>query len=78
MCVRTLLCVQANSVIAAGGACELLLYELGEGADAAANTAAFKAKADKFDALIVRINPGQLSQGTPAGTQKRFDGAARP
>merc|ERR1719238_1535154 len=29
----------ANSVIAAGGACDLLLYELGEGADAATNTA---------------------------------------
>ena len=27
----------------------------------------------KYDALIVRINPGQLSQGTPDGTQKRFD-----
>ena len=27
LCVRTLLCVQANSVIAAGGACELLLAD---------------------------------------------------
>ena len=26
-----------------------------------------------YNALIVRINPGQLSQGTPEGTQKRFD-----
>merc|ERR1719375_257171 len=63
----------ANSVIAAGGACDLLLYELGEGADAAANTAAFKAKSDAYDALIVRINPGQLSQGTPDGSQAMFD-----
>ena len=28
---------------------------------------------ENFDALIVRINPGQLSQGTPEGTQKKFD-----
>merc|ERR1719375_1468190 len=63
----------ANSVIAAGGACDLLLYELGEGADAATNTATFKAKADGYDALIVRINPGQLSQGTPEGSQALFD-----
>merc|ERR1719316_1403899 len=63
----------ANSVIAAGGACDLLLYELGEGADAAANTAAFKEKSSMYDALIVRINPGQLSQGTPEGTQAMFD-----
>merc|ERR1719460_146763 len=27
----------------------------------------------KYDALIVRINPGQLSQGTLPGTQARFD-----
>ena len=26
-----------------------------------------------YDALIVRINPGQLSQGTPEGTQAMFD-----
>merc|ERR1719284_1290013 len=63
----------ANSVIKAGGACDLLLYELGEGADAAANTAAFKAKSEIYDALIVRINPGQLSQGTPDGSQAMFD-----
>merc|ERR1719446_774191 len=47
----------ANSVIAAGGACDLLLYELGEGADAKTNTEAFEAKSSKYDALIVRINP---------------------
>jgi len=62
----------ANSVIEAGGACDLLLYEL-ESSDAAANTAAFKAKSSKYDALIVRINPGQLSQGTPDGSQALFD-----
>ena len=38
-----------------------------------ANTAAFKEASSKYDALIVRINPGQLSQGTPEGTQKAFD-----
>ena len=32
-----------------------------------------KANMDKYDAFIVRINPGQLSQGTPDGTQARFD-----
>merc|ERR1711879_914974 len=26
-----------------------------------------------YDALVVRINPGQLSQGTSDGTQERFD-----
>jgi hypothetical protein len=62
----------ANSVIAAGGACDLLLYDSSIG-DAAANTAAFKEKSSTYDALIVRINPGQLSQGTPEGTQAMFD-----
>merc|ERR1719440_267960 len=52
----------ANSVIAAGGACDLLLYDSSIG-DAAANTAAFKAASAMYDALIVRINPGQLSEG---------------
>merc|ERR1719375_118571 len=63
----------ANSVIAAGGACDLLLYELGEGATAQENTDAFAAKSAKYDALIVRINPGQLSQGTPEGSRAQFD-----
>merc|ERR1712113_1229297 len=27
-----------------------------------------------MDAILVRINPGQLSQGTPDGTQAKFDG----
>ena len=62
----------ANGVIAAGGACDLLLYD-SSGATAAENTAKFDAEASKYDALIVRINPGQLSQGTPEGTQAAFD-----
>ena len=33
----------------------------------------FKALTAGYDALIVRINPGQLSQGTSEGTQARFD-----
>jgi len=56
----------ANGVIKAGGSCEILKY--------------FDTKHDefakaigKYDALIVRINPGQLSQGTLPGTQARFD-----
>ena len=62
----------ANGVIKAGGACDLLLYD-SSGADAATNTTKFAESAAKYDALIVRINPGQLSQGTADGTQKRFD-----
>jgi len=56
----------ANSVIAAGGACDLILYD-------ANDHDGFVAKTGAYDALIVRINPGQLSQGTPEGTQARFD-----
>ena len=41
----------------------------------AENTARFAQTANKYDALIVRINPGQLSQGTPDGTQAAFDEA---
>ena len=33
----------------------------------------FAKKIEGYDALIVRINPGQLSQGTLPGTQARFD-----
>ena len=51
----------ANGVIKAGGACDLLLYD-SSGADAATNTTKFAESAAKYDALIVRINPGQLSQ----------------
>jgi len=56
----------ANSVIAAGGACDLILYDYTDHEKFTTETA-------KYDALIVRINPGQLSQGTSEGTQKRFD-----
>jgi len=37
----------------------------------------FVAKVPEYDAYIVRINPGQLSQGTPAGTQAKFDALMR-
>ena len=57
----------ANGIIAAGGACDLLLFD-------ADNAGAWFASVDgKYDAFIVRINPGQLSQGTPTGTQAKFD-----
>jgi len=56
----------ANGVIAAGGACEIIKYSHDKHDEFAAATAG-------FNALIVRINPGQLSQGTTAGTQERFD-----
>jgi len=60
----------ANGVIAAGGACDLVLF------DSDANKTdvdQFTTLTSKYDALIVRINPGQLSQGTEPGTQQRFD-----
>jgi len=57
----------ANGVIAAGGACQIVKYSHDD-------HAGFVAKVDgNFDAFIVRINPGQLSQGTAPGTQERFD-----
>merc|ERR1719310_2023926 len=56
----------ANSVIEAGGACEIIKYFHDKHDEFAAATAA-------VDALIVRINPGQLSQGTAPGTQEKFD-----
>ena len=46
----------ANSVIEAGGACDLLLYD-SSGESAEANTAKFAEESSKYDALIVRINP---------------------
>ena len=61
----------ANGVIAAGGACDLILYD--SRSDGQENTDKFEAVAAKYDALIVRINPGQLSQGTPEGSQAMFD-----
>ena len=56
----------ANGVIKAGGACDIVKYEHDKHDE-------FAAKIAKYDALIVRINPGQLSQGTTPGTQERFD-----
>jgi hypothetical protein len=60
----------ANSVIKAGGACDLILFDSEKNKD---DVKEFEALTAKYDALIVRINPGQLSQGTADGTQKRFD-----
>ena len=37
------------------------------------DVAEFESITSIYDALIVRINPGQLSQGTTEGTQQRFD-----
>lgn len=56
----------ANGVIKAGGACDIVKYFYDKHNEFAAATAG-------YDALIVRINPGQLSQGTAPGTQERFD-----
>ena len=58
----------ANGVIAAGGACDLILYDAEAHGDFVEATA-------KYDALIVRINPGQLSQdaGRHAGALRRPD-----
>ena len=51
----------ANGVIKAGGV-RIILYDL-------VDHEGFVAATAKYDALIVRINPGQLSQGTSEGTQ---------
>jgi hypothetical protein len=56
----------ANGVVKAGGSCEILKYFDTKHAE-------FAKAIEKYDALIVRINPGQLSQGTLPGTQARFD-----
>mmetsp|Transcript_21538 Transcript_21538/g.67565 ORF Transcript_21538/g.67565 Transcript_21538/m.67565 type:complete len:426 (+) Transcript_21538:1-1278(+) len=56
----------ANGVVKAGGACDLIKYYHDKHDE-------FAAQVVNYDALIVRINPGQLSQGTPQGTQKKFD-----
>ena len=45
----------ANGVIKAGGACDMLLYDY-------TDHEGFEATIEQYDALIVRINPGQLSQ----------------
>jgi len=60
----------ANGVIRAGGACDLILFDSDKNKD---DVAEFETLTAAYDALIVRINPGQLSQGTADGTQKRFD-----
>eukprot|EP00306_Pavlova_sp_CCMP459_P020793 CAMPEP_0185564140 /NCGR_PEP_ID=MMETSP1381-20130426/64954_1 /TAXON_ID=298111 /ORGANISM="Pavlova sp., Strain CCMP459" /LENGTH=649 /DNA_ID=CAMNT_0028178071 /DNA_START=85 /DNA_END=2035 /DNA_ORIENTATION=- len=56
----------ANGIIKAGGACDLLLYDYQKHDE-------FVASVQDYDALLVRINPGQLSQGTGEGVQERFD-----
>merc|ERR1719453_1289874 len=56
----------ANGVIKAGGGCDIIKYFDTKHAE-------FAKAAEKYDAFIVRINPGQLSQGTLPGTQERFD-----
>ena len=30
-------------------------------------------KVEKYDAFIVRVNPGQISVGNPLGSQQKFD-----
>ena len=61
----------ANGVIVAGGACDLILYDADKNKE---DSKEFEGLTAGYDALIVRINPGQLSQGTSDGTQARFDG----
>merc|ERR1712176_1438261 len=56
----------ANGVIKAGGACDAIKYYYNKHDE-------FAEKLKGYDAFIVRINPGQLSQGTPPGTQEKFD-----
>jgi hypothetical protein len=56
----------ANGVVKAGGKCDIIKYYDTKHEEFAAQVA-------NYDALIVRINPGQLSQGTLPGTQERFD-----
>merc|ERR1711998_557197 len=56
----------ANGVIKTGNACDIVGYDY-------TDHAAFAQKMEEYDAYIVRINPGQLSQGTTPGTQERFD-----
>jgi chemotaxis protein histidine kinase CheA len=60
----------ANGVIQAGGACDLVRFDSDKNKY---DTREFELLTANYDALIVRINQGQLSQGTPGGTQKRFD-----
>jgi len=62
----------ANGCVKAGAFTEMFLFNAD---DADASSAALTA--GTFDAYIVRINPGQLSQGTPEGTQAKFDAFMR-
>jgi hypothetical protein len=61
----------ANGVICAGGSCVMFDYTPDE-------HEAFATKVAAYDALIVRINPGQLSApGVKEGAQMRFDDLMR-
>jgi hypothetical protein len=56
----------ANGVVKTGNACKIIRYEHDKHEE-------FAEKIQELDAMIVRINPGQLSQGTTPGCQERFD-----
>lgn len=56
----------ANGCIKAGAHCDIIMYD-------AFNHDDLEVKIMSYDGIIVRINPGHLSQGTPTGTQQRFD-----
>merc|ERR1719487_459740 len=57
----------ANGVIKAGASCDLIDYTPDD-------HDGFAKKLDKYNGLIVRINPGQLSApGVVAGAQMKFD-----
>ena len=61
----------ANGVVMAGASCDLINYTPDDHDD-------FATKVAKYDALIVRINPGQLSApGVVAGAQMKFDSLMR-
>ena len=57
----------ANGCIKNGAHTDMVLY------DADDHDGFVSKYIGKYDAFIVRINPGQLSQGTPEGTQAKFD-----
>ena len=56
----------ANGITKVGGHCDLIEYKPTLHED-------FLRIAARYDALVIRINPGHLSRGTPDGTQERFD-----
>ena len=56
----------ANGVIKAGCVCDVIKYS-------AEKHDEFAASIDKYHGFIVRIEAGQLSSGTPEGTQEAFD-----